>query len=457
MGKQSARLYYQGKDHKDIFYRGNFHNKMYKGSQLLWEKLYPDAYFLGTIRKSDRGFYQYKTIILSKDGVEESVQGITYMSDYTIYITEDFGQKFVMCDVRKRINNGSVQSGHCATPDIRRFKAIGASGIVIGEAIYYNDEIAKISDDLKKIDIIECEELPQIEDLTADLTLPYDCLFRGNYLFWVGHKIEVSSSSDVAHASVYFSVLDKEGKRKLFQKDYDIPSKRNERPQSQEATEYFVETSLESNDSIVMQDYVYWIGWGYSIMSANYFMSYQLDGVYCKNLSTCKTTKVIDFAADNHSIKNGNINTLYASVNKAVLLHSLDAYQAIIIKLENGNAQYNNIRNMSVKVYGEDRTMNIVSDEYISDVKVNRIVLSNHYSIIETTNYSVLSALVTMDRNGYKPDAVDGMAFAFRYGEREIWEIYGYMYIDNQDFAESENNYIYILEEYENEELIFSR
>ncbi|MCH5261584.1 MAG: hypothetical protein J1F42_01595 [Lachnospiraceae bacterium] len=46
MGTQSARLYYQGKDHKDIFYRGNFHNKMYKGNQLLWEKLYPDECLL---------------------------------------------------------------------------------------------------------------------------------------------------------------------------------------------------------------------------------------------------------------------------------------------------------------------------------------------------------------------------------------------------------------------------
>lgn len=39
MGKQSARLYYKGKDHKDIYYKGHYHVKMYKGDQLIWEKL----------------------------------------------------------------------------------------------------------------------------------------------------------------------------------------------------------------------------------------------------------------------------------------------------------------------------------------------------------------------------------------------------------------------------------
>ncbi len=44
MGKQSARLYYQGKDHKDIYFRGNYHTAMYIGSLLAWEKLYENTY-----------------------------------------------------------------------------------------------------------------------------------------------------------------------------------------------------------------------------------------------------------------------------------------------------------------------------------------------------------------------------------------------------------------------------
>ena len=39
MGKQSARIYFQGKDHKEIYYQGHYHKAMYIGSQLVWEKL----------------------------------------------------------------------------------------------------------------------------------------------------------------------------------------------------------------------------------------------------------------------------------------------------------------------------------------------------------------------------------------------------------------------------------
>lgn len=44
MGKQSARLYYKRKDHKDIYYKGHYHVKMYKGDQLIWEKIKPSAW-----------------------------------------------------------------------------------------------------------------------------------------------------------------------------------------------------------------------------------------------------------------------------------------------------------------------------------------------------------------------------------------------------------------------------
>lgn len=39
MGKQSARIYFQGKDHKEIYYQGHYHKAMYIGSQLVWEKI----------------------------------------------------------------------------------------------------------------------------------------------------------------------------------------------------------------------------------------------------------------------------------------------------------------------------------------------------------------------------------------------------------------------------------
>lgn len=38
MGAQSSRLYFDGNDHKDIYYQGKYHTAMYKGNQLVWAK-----------------------------------------------------------------------------------------------------------------------------------------------------------------------------------------------------------------------------------------------------------------------------------------------------------------------------------------------------------------------------------------------------------------------------------
>lgn len=46
MGKQSSRIFYQNKDHRDVVFQNNCHSKMYKGNQLVWEKLVPDEYFV---------------------------------------------------------------------------------------------------------------------------------------------------------------------------------------------------------------------------------------------------------------------------------------------------------------------------------------------------------------------------------------------------------------------------
>lgn len=39
MGKQSARIFFQGKDHKEIYFDGKYHNAMYQGNKLIWKKL----------------------------------------------------------------------------------------------------------------------------------------------------------------------------------------------------------------------------------------------------------------------------------------------------------------------------------------------------------------------------------------------------------------------------------
>ena len=37
--KQSSTIWFQGNPHKEIYFQGHYHDKMYKGSQLIWQKL----------------------------------------------------------------------------------------------------------------------------------------------------------------------------------------------------------------------------------------------------------------------------------------------------------------------------------------------------------------------------------------------------------------------------------
>ncbi|MCM1416676.1 MAG: hypothetical protein NC430_12235 [bacterium] len=55
MGRQSARMYYQGKDHKDVYFQGNYHRAMYVGDELVWMKLGGENYIPIMRRNSEGG------------------------------------------------------------------------------------------------------------------------------------------------------------------------------------------------------------------------------------------------------------------------------------------------------------------------------------------------------------------------------------------------------------------
>lgn len=46
MGSQSARVYFNGKDHKDLVKEGYYHDIAYIGKKMVWEKYYPDAIYM---------------------------------------------------------------------------------------------------------------------------------------------------------------------------------------------------------------------------------------------------------------------------------------------------------------------------------------------------------------------------------------------------------------------------
>lgn len=59
MGKQSARMFFRLKDHKDIYYRGHYHKAMYLGAKCLWYKIDEDFF---SFKVSDTMIDQYGQI-----------------------------------------------------------------------------------------------------------------------------------------------------------------------------------------------------------------------------------------------------------------------------------------------------------------------------------------------------------------------------------------------------------
>lgn len=70
MGKQSSRLIYKEKDHKDIYFKGKYHWAMYKGSKLVWKKLAGDEYFVTSCTSREGGMRTLVVDIPNKDYFE---------------------------------------------------------------------------------------------------------------------------------------------------------------------------------------------------------------------------------------------------------------------------------------------------------------------------------------------------------------------------------------------------
>lgn len=81
MGKQSARMVYKGKDHKDIYFRGKYHDAMYVGSELVWHKIKQEGYYVfiyvrnivnSSVEKMVVAIFEEKTLTVQK--VLESIR-----------------------------------------------------------------------------------------------------------------------------------------------------------------------------------------------------------------------------------------------------------------------------------------------------------------------------------------------------------------------------------------------
>ena len=478
MGKQSARLYYQGKDHKDIHFKGRLHDKMYVGSNLVWEKLYPDSYFIDTrtsAQEQPSGLYKYKyiTVILSKDGVEERVQSIESAIPNSVDYRVCFliGQNISHRQNKKYVFGGIIRTENktrCfCTHDFRKLKilishyetsntyvpmcGIGEKGFYFGGNVIWN-----INDDLT-ITEVKCDEVPQIEYYGFPCgDRDYICL--GNYAYLFRSDYEGSEDRNSLEAFSEFYVIDENGHGELHRKEYKIPYRSRDPIQSEEATQYYIDTLFSDthygSSSLLIKDSIYKIAVNEQVQFGSGALTRDINALLKRNLSTWETEEISFYDSTKYDLS--EVHIVYASVNHAVFLsfiHERNNYntqKSIFIKLNSENIFYKEINDFSINVYKENRKISIKSIWYANTtIKKDEIILRN--LVIDY----YLSA--TMSNGIYIPDAVNGISVKFSYGYQGSWYISGYMYIDNQDFTESENNYIYILEEYENGELVFSR
>lgn len=124
MGRQSSRIYFQGKDHKDIYFQGHYHDRMYIGSQLVWEKIKGGISWVGYENSGTYGFVKYNgTVFLyidnngnlytSNDAVSWNVVSSPYAENYILhspYLMEGNG-KF-LCGKKYRYYYKGYRTGY---------------------------------------------------------------------------------------------------------------------------------------------------------------------------------------------------------------------------------------------------------------------------------------------------------------------------------------------------------
>lgn len=84
MGKQSARLWYRGKDHKDIVYQNNHHCAMYKGEELVWYRGLHNTY-LSLFSSYIPSYSKYWAVTYN---VEKKIHSVKPFVDFIIYTNE---------------------------------------------------------------------------------------------------------------------------------------------------------------------------------------------------------------------------------------------------------------------------------------------------------------------------------------------------------------------------------
>lgn len=160
MGKQSARLYYDGKDHKDIYFQGNYHRVMYKGDELVWMKLGGKTY-IPFVKHLNDGYQIYVYYpdtksaekILDIDGAYNFTFNEKFLILYGTDIVSKDGREFLSYDYGAEYYKAAILGGvlgrKSGSLDLYLFY-LGNNGNIVNEKLilkygYYGELLIPIT------------------------------------------------------------------------------------------------------------------------------------------------------------------------------------------------------------------------------------------------------------------------------------------------------------------------
>ena len=471
MGLQSARMYFRENDHKDIWFRDNYHKAIYFRGKKLWEKLYPEKYFLvngqRTVRENGREIAQegYNLIFSKNLAYKDSLYRYfgtqkTEMIGYDISRTNGIND-WILSDVLNR-KTGLFEIQPCFTKDLNIFKKLPVSDYIyyslsFGFIDVHENKIYKISDD-SSIETIDSEPITDLD--VADLyrhTVYADYLLfdlqyiPGKYDYAIKSKYETFS----------YKIIGEDGKIKTVDRTMAIKSGAS--LEADEFYEYYY--ALFGNTVIIGDDMYSFVDTTSTIPSSSHYRATgKIGGLFKINLPTMEKNKVLTL-----QYPASFIDFVYLSSDKSIFLcymylersDSSWDYMAALVTISGGQAQSKTIQNFNIKVYGEERNIEIIGNYNNSDIeKYDYSILlpiSSEFGLGGEFGLSVVYM-----KNGIRnTESSDEMLIYFHYKNRysndKSWEIMGYIYFDNLEFAPSENNYIYIIEEWKGGEKIYDR
>ena len=142
--KQSSTIWYQGNPHKEIYFQGHYHDKMYLGSQLVWEKMDGAIKWHGKI--IDFCVYQNETYVIIKANPTVST------GTFTNYYIGKFDRSIAVFVMLAEIKNNGIY-----TPTFIRACEDGL--LIYKQSSAYNSKTILASYDLKNgMDMTELKE-----------------------------------------------------------------------------------------------------------------------------------------------------------------------------------------------------------------------------------------------------------------------------------------------------------